>query len=107
MIPEDKLYICPCCNGDGQETCTNPDHGFISAMGFHEIGRLGCPLCGHDPKHKVKNGGSCITCDGAGKVTLDQYNEFCEQTGYDYEPIKTSNNSNSQMSKVQEDKEVY
>lgn len=74
MTPEEQLYICPCCNGDGKETCTNPDHGFISAMGFHDIGRLGCPVCGHDPKHKVKNGGPCISCDGAGRVTIDQYN---------------------------------
>lgn len=87
-----ELYICPCCNGDGKETCTNPDHGFIEAMPG-EISRLGCPVCGHDPNHKVKNGGPCITCDGDRTVTLSQYNEFCEQTGYDYEPIVYNKNT--------------
>ena len=28
------------------EICNNPDHGFIDALGFHDIGRLGCPGCG-------------------------------------------------------------
>jgi hypothetical protein len=29
MIHED----CPQCNGTGKEICTNPDHGFIDAIG--------------------------------------------------------------------------
>ena len=51
--------VCPECGGDGKETCTNPDHGLISALSWHDIGRIGCPCCGHDPGHKVPNGGKC------------------------------------------------
>lgn len=87
-----EFYICPCCNGDGKETCTNPDHGFISAMQWHEIGRLGCPVCGHDPNYKVKNGGSCDTCNGSGKVTIEQFDFFCKETGFDNEPTIVSQN---------------
>lgn len=64
----DKLVTCPVCNGDGKETCTNPDHGLIGALNFNEIGRLGCPCCGHDPKHKVPNGGACEVCNGFGAI---------------------------------------
>jgi len=66
----ERFVRCPDCGGDGHETCNNPDHGFIhGAMGWHEIGRLGCPVCGHDPDHKVPGGeGKCETCDGTGKV---------------------------------------
>jgi hypothetical protein len=63
------LVRCPDCGGDGRETCNNPDHGLIDAMGHFEMGRLGCPCCGHDPKHKVINGGKCETCNGTGVVT--------------------------------------
>lgn len=38
--------VCPGCGGDGKETCTNPDHGLISALSWHDIGRIGCPCCG-------------------------------------------------------------
>jgi hypothetical protein len=54
---------CKQCGGDGIETCDNPDHGFIDAVGG-EIGRLGCPGCGHDPNHKMK--GPCPACKGTG-----------------------------------------
>lgn len=33
---------------EGWGKCSNPDHSFITAVGG-EIGRLGCPVCGHDP----------------------------------------------------------
>jgi len=36
-----STHKCPACNGDGKETCNNPDHGFISFIGG-ELGRLGC-----------------------------------------------------------------
>lgn len=71
-----NLVECPMCNGDGKETCDNPDHGFIVGIG-HEIGRLGCPVCGHDENHKVPNGGNCELCDGKGQVS--------ESVAYDYE----------------------
>lgn len=87
---EKELLKCPCCKGDGRETCTNPDHGFIEAMPG-EIGRLGCPVCGHDPNHKVKNGGQCEVCNGTGKVNKDQFNQFCTDTGYDNEPEPITN----------------
>lgn len=64
-----EKYKCPDCGGDGIETCHNPDHGFISALDFHEVGRLGCPVCGHHPKHKVAGGaGKCESCNGLGVV---------------------------------------
>ena len=58
-----KREACEACGGDGIETCDNPDHGFITAFGG-EIGRLGCPCCGHDPNHKMS--GPCPDCSGTG-----------------------------------------
>lgn len=68
----ENLLSCPACNGDGKETCDNPDHGFIMLIDG-EIGRLGCPCCGHDPNHKIKNGGSCEVCEGKGIITKSEY----------------------------------
>jgi hypothetical protein len=66
---EVEMVDCELCGGDGKETCNNPDHGFIEAMPG-DVGRLGCPVCGHDPKHKVKNGGECDECGGTGEVAI-------------------------------------
>lgn len=67
---------CQACGGDGKETCNNPDHGFIESMGaLGDIGRLGCPVCGHDPKYKVINGGECDDCNGSG-VDLQKLADF-------------------------------
>lgn len=77
MSDSSRTVTCPDCSGDGKETCHNPDHGFLVALSFHDIGRIGCPCCGHDPKHKVKKGGSCDTCSGSGRATVDQAQEFC------------------------------
>lgn len=60
---------CPACGGDGRETCDNPDHGFIAAVGG-EIGRLGCPCCGHDPDHKMS--GPCPECSGTGLINAQE-----------------------------------
>jgi len=68
--------ICPDCGGDGIETCHNPDHGFIDAMSFHEVGRLGCPCCGHNENRKMK--GKCDTCKGTGIVTKEDYDKYNE-----------------------------
>jgi hypothetical protein len=73
---ENMQCVCPECGGDGKETCTNPDHGLIIAIGG-ETGRLGCPVCGHDEHHKVKNGGPCLQCDGKGSVTLKAAIKYC------------------------------
>ena len=73
---DNKNIECPMCGGDGKETCNNPDHGFIGEMSFHDIGRLGCPVCGHDDDHKVPNGGDCELCEGGGEVTQKQYAEY-------------------------------
>lgn len=81
-----RLFTCPDCFGDGKETCHNPDHGFITAIGG-ELGRLGCPVCGHNAKHKVRSGGPCCTCDGVGNVTLLAAREFCEVCDYDFDDI--------------------
>lgn len=67
---EDNMETCETCGGDGKETCTNPDHGMITAIGG-ETQRLGCPVCGHDENHKVKGGGKCEDCNGTGKF-IDQ-----------------------------------
>ncbi len=79
-----KLVLCPLCRGDGKETCDNPDHGFISRIGG-EIGRLGCPGCGHDPNHKVPNGGSCELCFGGnGLVDLKIAERYAQDRGLTY-----------------------
>ena len=82
----ENTFTCPDCFGDGKETCHNPDHGFIHAMPG-DIGRLGCPVCGHDPRGKVRNGGPCETCDGSGVVTLDKAKYFC---GEDFEDVMSA-----------------
>lgn len=70
----ETTVMCPDCGGDGVETCDNPDHGFIDTMNYiasrpyNDIGRLGCPVCGHDPNHKL-HGSICPTCNGAGKIS--------------------------------------
>ena len=57
---------CPECNGTGQEICNNPDHRFINAVAG-ELGRLGCPVCGHDEEHRVPNT-ICERCSGTGEI---------------------------------------
>src|ERR1700734_562863 len=80
-----KEVICPACGGDGKETCDNPDHGFIEAMPG-ETGRLGCPVCGHDPNYKVnKARNTCPLCGGIGHVIYEVADEYGRETGYDEE----------------------
>lgn len=76
-----KICFCPMCGGDGKETCDNPDHGFINLNICKESGRLGCPVCGHDPGHKVPDGGNCYMCDGDGIVKYKEAKSFCEDVG--------------------------
>ena len=59
--------ICPTCEGDGIERCDNPDHGFIQAMSVNDMGRIGCPCCGHDEKHRIM-GSKCPDCNGTGII---------------------------------------
>lgn len=77
------MYICPACGGDGIETCNNPDHGFIAALDFHEVGRLGCPCCGHHPEFKMQ--GVCDTCNGSGQVDELTGMEYLEDNNIDNE----------------------
>lgn len=42
------------CESEGSEVCENPDHGFISALPG-DMGRIGCPICGHDSKNWAVN----------------------------------------------------
>ena len=82
--------VCPTCEGDGIERCTNPDHGFIQALSFTDIGRLGCPCCGHDEKHRIM-GCKCPDCNGTGiiegaknteqQVQPDNSPKMCEECG--------------------------
>lgn len=81
----EPYYTCFVCGGDGKETCTNPDHGFISALSFHDVGRIGCPVCGHDPNHKVKNGGDCECCKGTGKLNSFEFSHEANEYAYDDE----------------------
>lgn len=60
---------CETCNGTGKEICSNPDHGFLGAIGFTDEGRIGCPCCGHDEDHAIPNT-VCYDCKGTGKLTL-------------------------------------
>jgi len=62
----EAMYYCTICGGHGKETCPNPDHGFISALSFHDIGRIGCPGCGHDEHHRMST--NCEKCNGTGWV---------------------------------------
>lgn len=58
---------CSECGGDGRDTCHNPDHGGYDArLWGKEASRLGCPVCGHDPEHKVPGGRECEHCAGTG-----------------------------------------
>ena len=66
---KDAENKCATCGGDGIERCTNPDHGFIYALVFTDMGRIGCPLCGHDEKHRIPNS-KCPDCGGTGKTPL-------------------------------------
>lgn len=77
----DKIYLCPDCGGDGIETCHNPDHSFITALDFHEVGRLGCPCCGHDTNFKMN--GKCYTCSGIGLVSEEDGNTYLDDMGID------------------------
>lgn len=86
-------YVCPDCGGDGRETCHNPDHDFLSAMSFHDIGRVGCPVCGHDPHGKVSSGGSCLSCNGEGVVNLCLAEKIISGYGLDCEPELATENS--------------
>lgn len=87
MSDSSLMVTCPDCGGDGKETCHNPDHGFISMMSFHDIGRLGCPCCGHDEHHKVPKGGPCETCGGAEQVTEQVARDFCKDFDYDFDEV--------------------
>jgi hypothetical protein len=71
-----ELIKCPICKGDGLERCDNPDHGFIGVHSFLDVGRIGCPVCGHDPNHIVPGGGVCDACNGVGKVTKDVFKKI-------------------------------
>lgn len=66
-MSEGSPKACQACGGDGIETCTNPDHGFIDAVGG-EVGRLGCPVCGHHPRYKTRY--PCPECNGTGVSQL-------------------------------------
>ena len=52
---------CESCGGDGVDTCSNPDHGFIEAVPG-DIGRLGCPVCRSWVAHKNPTLEKCDHC---------------------------------------------
>jgi hypothetical protein len=89
-MPEEKFLLCPDCGGDGKETCNNPDHGFIEGMPG-EVGRLGCPVCGHNPNNKVNRGQNvCPTCGGYGHILEKIAEDWAKENGYDKEFIPYS-----------------
>jgi len=69
------MVECPLCSGTGKEICTNPDHGFIDALSFHDIGRIGCPCCGHDENHVIPNT-ICELCNGIGEIEESIFDEY-------------------------------
>lgn len=90
---QNKYVVCPACGGDGKETCNNPDHGFISSMSGvrsdkYDTGRLGCPVCGHHPRHKVSGGRSCFECNGTGKMEHEYAITWCQENDFDDELIE-------------------
>ena len=86
-----KNYKCPECNGDGKETCHNPDHGFYDMIGgVVGANESACPCCGHDEDHKVyrwKDGKrtqpDCFTCSGIGIVDADKCLSILEDLDID------------------------
>lgn len=70
IADECGVLVCGECGGDGRETCNNPDHGLIDAVGG-EIGRLGCPVCGHSSDHKTEY--KCGKCNGTGRLDVPDY----------------------------------
>jgi DnaJ-class molecular chaperone len=82
-MSDKRMVTCLDCGGDGLETCHNPDHNFVTALGG-ETSRLGCPVCGHDENHKVRNGDRCPTCNGKGEITEVQARLYCEENEIPY-----------------------
>ena len=85
-IELEPLYLCPLCSGDGKETCSNPDHGFLSMISFRGANESACPCCGHDENHKIQNGGICEVCKGCGMITKLEFDQFCVDYNYDEDP---------------------
>lgn len=97
----EPIYICPECQGDGKETCTNPDHGFLQGvMSIRGANESACPCCGHDENYKVyyyeageKKQRNCDQCKGTGGMTILEFDNYCDQYGYDNEPELTTNSA--------------
>ncbi len=87
-----NMVVCPLCNGDGKETCNNPDHGFINMAGG-DLQRIGCPCCGHDEDHKVPNGGDCDVCNGTGEVTEEEGMKYLDEYDIDKALIPIENDN--------------
>jgi len=81
--------ICPACGGDGKETCSNPDHGFLTGIVniAYSANESACPCCGHDQNHKVKNGGNCELCNGLGNISEENANKWANEVGYGEELV--------------------
>lgn len=64
-----QVIICPDCLGTGKEICSNPDHGFMDAVGTVRLNghANGCPCCGNDELHRISNT-TCGNCNGTGKL---------------------------------------
>lgn len=81
----EKIVVCPSCNGDGKETCHNPDHGAIrGGLLGGEMNRLGCPCCGHDENYKIPNGGDCELCSGIGECSEPEALKFIHEMNYEW-----------------------
>ncbi|MEA1848975.1 hypothetical protein U9K52_08645 [Chryseobacterium sp. MHB01] len=76
---------CFLCGGDGKETCTNPDHGFIgfgSPISFLGANESRCPCCGFDPNHKMPNGLECDCCEGKGYISYNEIENKMDEHGF-------------------------
>ena len=70
-IITDGDSLCPDCNGTGRQRCYNPDHELLDIFSDIkcDIGRIGCPACGHDPDHLTRD--PCEKCGGTGRINRD------------------------------------
>lgn len=87
---QERFVKCFVCAGDGKETCTNPDHGFLAAISFKGANESACPCCGHNENHKMFywEGGQrkqrdCEACNGKGKLLESEAEVIAEEYGFD------------------------
>lgn len=108
---EEIKYDCPDCGGDGNETCHNPDHGFLEGvMSLKGANESACPCCGHNEDYKITKYNketekreycTCYTCNGSGSVTESIGNKYIDENGYDFDlTLQSPPNNQVQVSEL-------